>query len=167
MSDSTIQNVPPHDIASELGHLFEEASRQQRELWEQAGRYSKDESLRFATLRLKRTNQALEDLHGQNSFKDMVSAHQTWLHDLVEDYAAQSIRLSQMFGSLSSRAMALAADAGKQALENGHEALEQGQAAARENAETVREAGEKVMRANHEAIKGNMESIAQPAQEYH
>ena len=167
MHDSQDKNPQSQDMAAEFSQLFEQAFEQQRVLWEQAARYSRDESLRFATLRLKRANQALENVHGEDGFKVLAQIQQAWMRDLVQDYAAQSVRCSEMMSRLAASAMARAVDAGREVMEEGQDVLRQGREVAGENLDTMRQAGADIIRANHDAVHASAESIAPTSQEYH
>jgi hypothetical protein len=167
MNDPQDRNPQSKEMAAELCQLFEQAFDQQRALWEQAARHSRDESLRFATLRLKRANQALEDVQGGDGFKILGQIQLAWLRDLVQDYTAQSVRCSEMMSRLAASTMVRAVDAGREAMDEGQEVLRQGREVAGENLDTMRQAGAEMIRANHEAIHAGAESIAPPSQEYH
>jgi hypothetical protein len=167
MRDPQDRNPQSQEMAAEFSQLFEQAFDQQRALWEQAARYSRDESLRFATLRLKRANQTLENVQGGNGFKILAQIQQAWLRDLVQDYTAQSVRCSEMLSRLAASAMVRAVDVGREAMDEGQEVLRQGREVAGENLDTMRQADAEMIRANHEAIHAGAESIAPPIQEYH
>ncbi len=167
MHDPQDRNPQSKEIVAELSQWLEQAFDQQRALWEQAARYSRHESLRFATLRAKRANQALESVQTEDGFKILAHIQQAWLRDLVQDYAAQSVRCSEMMSRLAASAMVRAVDASREALAEGQDVLRQGREVAGENLDTMRQAGADIIRANHEAVHAGAESMAPPSQEYH
>jgi hypothetical protein len=167
MHDPQDSNSQSKEIAAELSQLIEQSLDQQRALWHQAARYSRDESLRFATLRLKRANHALENVQNKDGFQIMVQIHQAWLHDFVQDYASQSVRYGEIMSRLTASAMAHAIDAASEAMEANHDALRQGGEAAVENLDILRESGADIINGSHEAADVAAESTALPSQEYH
>jgi len=167
MHEPQDSNLQSKEMAVELSQLIEQSFDQQRALWQQAARYFRDESLRFATLRLKRANHALENVQGRDGFKILAQVHQAWLRDFVQDYAEQSVRCGEIMSRLAASAMARTMDAGREAMEEGQEVLRQGKEVAAENLETLHQAGADIVRANHEAIDASVESTALPSQEYH
>jgi hypothetical protein len=167
MHDPQDRNPQSKAMAAELSQWLEQAFDQQRALWEKAARYSRDEMLGFTTLRLKRANQALENVQGEDGLKNLVHIQQAWLRDLVQDYTAQSVRCSEMMSRMAASAMARAVDAGREAMEEGQDVLRQGREAAGENLDTMRQAGAEIIRANHEAVHAGADSLAPASQEYH
>jgi hypothetical protein len=166
MNDPHIQDMNSQSMASELSQKFEQAFDQQRALWQQAARFSRDEWLGFTTRRLKHANQVLENVGGEEGFKSLVQAQQAWLRDFVQDYTAQSVRFSETMSRLAATAMARAADAGRDAMAEGQDVIRQGREAAGEHLDTMRQAGAEMMRANQEAVHAGAESMAPSNQEH-
>ena len=166
MNDPHHQDMNSQSTASELSQLFERAFDQQRAMWEQAARVSRDEWLGFTTRRLKHANQALENAGGGDGLKGLMQAQQAWLRDFVQDYTAQSVRFSETMSRLAACAMARAVDAGHNAMAEGQDVIRQGREAASENLDTMRQAGADMMRANQEAVHASAESMAPSNQEY-
>jgi hypothetical protein len=159
MNDPHTQDTNSQAAASELSQMFQQAIEQQRALWEQAARVSRDESLRFASLRLKRTNQALENVQGREGLKGMIQVQQDWLRDLVQDYTAQGVRFSETMSRLAAGAMARTVHASREAMQEGQDVMRQTREAASENLDTMRQAGAEMMQANHQAIHAGVEQV--------
>src|SRR3954468_2776448 len=137
MNDPHIQDMNSKPVASELSQLFERAFDQQRALWEQAARVSRDEWLGFANRRLKHANQALENIDGEEGFKSLMQAQQAFLRDLVQDYTAQSVRFHETLSHLAASAMVRAVDAGRDAVVEGQDVIRQTREAASENLDAM------------------------------
>jgi hypothetical protein len=95
-----------------------------------------------------------------------VGRPQAWLGDLLQDYASQSVRCSEMMSRLIARAMARPVDVGREAMDEGQDALRQGQEVAGKNLETIRQAGTDIICVNREAVRAGAKSAARPSQQY-
>jgi methyl-accepting chemotaxis protein len=142
MADTDTDVTQGKDIAGTLARSFEQALQQQRSLWEQVNRFARDESYRIGSRQLEHANQALENMHKSQGMTGMVQAHQDWLRKLVQDYADQSIRYSEMLRDLSSNTFATALDAGRRGMAMGQEAMRAAVDQAEETAETMHRSGQ-------------------------
>jgi hypothetical protein len=167
MNDPHPQDTNPQAVALELNQLFEQALEHQRTLWEKAVRFSRDESLRFATMWLKHTNLAVENAQGRDGFKSLIQVQQDWMRDLVQDYTAQSVRVSETMSRLTAGAMTRAVNASREAMQEGQDVARQAREAAGENLDTMRQAGAEMVQANHDAIHDGVEQAQAVSQEYH
>jgi hypothetical protein len=163
MSDTENDVMHANEIAGTLSRSFEQALEQQKTLWEQVNRFARDESYRFGSRQLEHANQALENMHNSGNMTDMVSAHQEWLRKLVQDYADQSIRYSEMLRDLSSHAFAKAMDAGRRGMEMSQDAMRAAAGQMSETAEAMHRSGQAMAESAHEAtseMAGQMQQNA-------
>lgn len=70
-------------------------------LWSEMARFTNHESLRFVHLQLDCANQALARLDDRHDLSGLLDAQQQWFKEMMEDYAAQSLRCVEMFQTLA------------------------------------------------------------------
>jgi hypothetical protein len=73
--------------------------------------FAKDESLRFANLRLERNGAALDKLQDRHGLPGLIGAQHEWLRDFLQDYAGQNLRAAGAFRGLAQNVMASTAEA--------------------------------------------------------
>lgn len=83
----------PDQAISQLSQALAGAAESQRALLSDMTLYAKDESLRFANLRMERNSHALEKLSACTGLPGVIELQQEWLRDLMQDYAGQNMRL--------------------------------------------------------------------------
>jgi hypothetical protein len=86
-----------NDALSTLDHAFAAAMEHQRALMESATAFVRGESLGFFKLRLDRARGAMEQLGDCRDMSSLLTAQKEWVGDLVQDYAAQSQRVSELW----------------------------------------------------------------------
>jgi hypothetical protein len=105
-----------------LGHSFETAFDRNRALFSEMARFAKDESLRIAHKHLEHANHAFAHLQGGRNFTSLIGAQQEWIRDMMQEYAAQSLRYAEMFQTMTrhvqSQVESAAGDLREQAEEN-------------------------------------------------
>jgi hypothetical protein len=137
---------------SQLGESLNQTAQSHRALFQEMTAFAKDESLRFANLRLERNGAALDKLQHCHGVPGLLGVQQEWLRDLVQDYIGQNMRLAGALRGLTHNAFASAADAAsdnidrmqQDAAEMAHQTGEQMDHAAQNAAEIVRNTGEQM-----------------------
>ena len=132
----------PTNITSDLQQSFQKALDQQRALWEKLTEITKDETFRFAKLRLDRTNDMLAKLQDSDGPSEIMSGQQDWLRGLITDYAAQSVRYSEMLRSLATNAFLSSASAGRDTMKRAQEVMREAEISADKNANATQDSAE-------------------------
>ena len=102
---------PASDQAvSQLSQSLAQATESHRLLAEEVTIFAKDESLRFANLRLERNGTTLEKLQNCQGIPGLIGVQQEWLRDFLQDYASQSMRMMGALRGLTKNAMESAAE---------------------------------------------------------
>jgi hypothetical protein len=86
-----------------LNHSFETAFDQNRALFAEMARFTKDESLRLAHKHLDHMEQAFAHLQDGRNFTGLIGVQQEWIKDMMQEYAAQSLRYAEMFQTVTRR----------------------------------------------------------------
>jgi hypothetical protein len=106
--------LDPAQAVSQLGESLSQTLAQtaesQRSLVKEMTGFAKDESLRFVNLRLERNGAALDKLQHCHGIPGLIGVQQEWLHDLLEDYTGQSMRMLGAWRGLTKNAMETAAE---------------------------------------------------------
>jgi len=104
----------PHSDAdhavSQLSQSMAQAAESQRLLAQEMSGFAKDESLRFANLRLERNGSTLDKLQHCQGIPGLIGVQQEWLRDLVQDYTSQSMRVMTAMRGFTKHAMESAAE---------------------------------------------------------
>jgi len=100
----------PDQVVSQLSQSLAQATESHRLLAEEMTIFAKDESLRFANLRLERNGATLEKLQNCHGIPGLIGVQQEWLRDLLQDYASQSMRMMGALRGLTKNAMESAAE---------------------------------------------------------
>ena len=98
-------------LGQSLGQSLAQTAQSQRALLQDMTAFAKDESLRFANLRLERNGAALDKLQHCHGVPGLFGVQQEWLRELMQDYLGQQMRLAGALGGLAQNALASAADA--------------------------------------------------------
>ena len=98
-------------LGESLGQSLAQTAQSQRALLQEMTTFAKDESLRFANLRLERNGAALDKLQHCHGVPGLFGVQQEWLRDLMQDYMGQQMRLAGAFRGLTQNALASAAEA--------------------------------------------------------
>lgn len=137
----------PDKAVSQLSQSLAGAAESQRALLSEMTLYAKDESLRFANLRMERNSHALERLSACTGLPGVIELQQEWLRDLMQDYAGQNMRLVGTWRGVAHTVV-------REATEAAGETVERMQAQAadmtRTTEEAVNHAGEMGQQAVHE-----------------
>ena len=146
----------PDKAVSQLSQSLAGAAESQRALLSEMTLYAKDESLRFANLRMERNSHALERLSACTGLPGVIELQQEWLRDLMQDYAGQNMRLvgtwrgvahtvvreaTEAAGETAERMQAQAADMTRTTEEAVSHAGEMGQQAVHETGEQMTDLG--------------------------
>jgi hypothetical protein len=110
MDNSQTQSPGPAKAVSQLSESLAQASESQRALVQEIAEFAKDESLRFANLRLERNGAVLDKLQHCHGLPGLIGVQQEWLRDFLQDYASQNLRFVGAFRGLARNAMASAAE---------------------------------------------------------
>ncbi len=95
---------------SQLSQSLAQAAESQRLLAQEMTVFAKDESLRFANLRLERNGATLDKLQSCHGIPGLIGVQQEWLRDFLQDYASQSMRMVGALRGLTKNAMESAAE---------------------------------------------------------
>lgn len=137
MQASESANATPREAISGLSQSFERTFDQNRMLWSEMARFTKDESLRFVQQQLDHANHAFARFEDRRDFPALIGAQQEWLKDVVQDCATQSLRYAEMFRALTGRvrenAEQVASDIGAQGRETMKDLNKAGEKAARQS----------------------------------
>ena len=96
---------------TQLGESLAQTAQSHRALFQEMTAFAKDESLRFANLRLERNGAALDKLQHCQGVPGLLGVQQEWLRELMEDYIGQNMRLAGALRGLTQNAMASATEA--------------------------------------------------------
>lgn len=126
---------------SQLSQSLAQAAESQRLLAQEMTVFAKDESLRFANLRLERNGATLDKLQSCQGIPGLIGVQQEWLRDFLQDYASQGMRVMGALRGLTKNAMESAAENASENIERmRHEAKD----AMDKTAEAMNRAGEQV-----------------------
>ena len=103
--------------------------------------FAKDESLRFANLRLERNGATLDKLQSCHGIPGLIGVQQEWLRDLLQDYTGQSMRVIAAMRGLTKNMMESAAE---NASDNFERMRNQAQDAMDRGGEVLQKAGEQM-----------------------
>jgi ElaB/YqjD/DUF883 family membrane-anchored ribosome-binding protein len=110
MDNTQPQSGHTDPAVSLLGESLAQTTESQRVLVQEMTVFAKDESLRFATLRLERNGTALDRLHNCHGIPGLIGVQQEWLRDFLQDYASQSMRMMGAWRGLTKNVMESAAE---------------------------------------------------------
>jgi hypothetical protein len=86
---TNLHSSPDTDHAvSQLSQSLAQAAESQRLLAQEMTVFAKDESLRFANLRLDRNGATLDKLQNCHGIPGLIGVQQEWLRDFLQDYAS-------------------------------------------------------------------------------
>lgn len=105
---------------SHVNNALTQAGESQRILFQEIGQFTRDESLRFANLRLERNGVLLDKLSSSVGVGGLIAAHQEWLRDMIGDYSAQTQRVAGLFRGLAHNAVASATEAAGETVDRVH-----------------------------------------------
>jgi ABC-type transporter Mla subunit MlaD len=97
-------------LGDSIGQTLAQTAQSQRALIQDITAFARDESLRFANLRLDRNGQALDKLQHCHGVPGILGVQQEWLRDLMQDYLGQQMRLAGAFRGLAQNAMSSASE---------------------------------------------------------
>jgi len=104
----------PHSDAdhavSQLSQSMAQAAESQRLLAQEMSGFAKDESLRFANLRLERNGATLDKLQSCHGIPGLIGVQQEWLRDFLQDYTSQSMRMMGAMRGLTKNVIEAAAE---------------------------------------------------------
>ena len=86
---------------AQLGQSLETTLHQNRTLFEEMARFTKNESFRLAHAQLDHANQAFSHFRERDDFSGLIGAQQEWVKQMMQDYAQLSLRYAEMFHSLA------------------------------------------------------------------
>jgi len=87
-----------------LNHLSQSLEKtliQNRSLFEDMTRFTKDESLRLAHAQLDHANQAFSHFRERRDLSGLIGAQQEWIRQTMHEYAGLSLRYAEMFHTLA------------------------------------------------------------------
>jgi ElaB/YqjD/DUF883 family membrane-anchored ribosome-binding protein len=105
-----LPHAEAEQAVSQLSQSMAQAADSHRALAQEIGVFAKDESLRFANLRLERNGSTLDKLQNCHGIPGLIGVQQEWLRDLVQDYTSQSMRVMNAMRGFTKHAMESAAE---------------------------------------------------------
>ena len=126
---------------SQLGQSLAQAAESHRQLTQDMSVFAKDESLRFANLRLERNGSTLDKLQNCQGIPGLIGVQQEWLRDFLQDYTSQSMRVMNAMRGFTKHAMESAAE---NASDNIDRMKSQAKDAMDRTSEAMHKAGEQV-----------------------
>lgn len=84
-----------------LSQSLENALTQNRALLEEMTHFTKDEALRFAHLQLDHADTAFSHFRERQDLSGLIGAQQEWIKQMMQEYAALSLRYAEMFHSVT------------------------------------------------------------------
>jgi len=124
---------------SQLSQSLAQAAESHRQLTQELGVFAKDESLRFANLRLERNGSTLDKLQNCQGIPGLIGVQQEWLRDFLQDYSSLSMRVMGAMRGVTKHMMESAAE---NASDNIDRMKSQAQDATDSTSEVVQQAGE-------------------------
>jgi hypothetical protein len=125
------------DAIKILRQSVEKTLDQNRALLTEMAHFTKTESMRMAQRNLDHANHAIAHFDERRDLTGLIEAQQEWIKEMMQDYAALSLRYAEMFRSLTDSMRHRAEHAASEFADD-----------AEESAEALRHAGEAAM---HEA----------------
>ena len=102
---TSINGSSPHDDTIQtLRQSLEKTLDQNRLLFSEIARFTKTESLRIAQLNLDHAHHAFARLEDRRDLAGLIGAQQEWIKEMMQEYAAQSLRYAEMFRGLAGHA---------------------------------------------------------------
>jgi ElaB/YqjD/DUF883 family membrane-anchored ribosome-binding protein len=126
---------------SQLSQFLAQAADSQRLLAEKMTVFAKDESLRFANLRLERNGSTMDKLQSCHGIPGLIGVQQEWLRDFLQDYTSQSMRMMGALRGLTKNVMESAAE---NASDNIERMRDQAKDAMDRTSEVMQKAGEQM-----------------------
>jgi len=121
--DQTVENGPAEAV-SRFNAALAQAGESQRSLLRELTQFARDESLRFANLRLERNGALIDKLSSSQGMGGLIAAQQEWLRDLIGDYTAQNMRVAGAMRGVAGTVVAQAADAASHTMEQARASAE-------------------------------------------
>lgn len=144
------QSRDANPLISQLGDCFAQAAESQRQLFQEITNFARDESLRFANLRLEHNGEALEKMHNCRGLPGLIGAQQEWLRALMEDYMGQQVRLAGAFRGLAHDVAATAAETASENIDRmQQDSREMAETASRQMNQMARDASDFVQETHH------------------
>jgi len=141
MDDTTSAETGPARAVSQFNQVLTQAGESQRALFQEIGQFTRDESLRFANLRLERNGALLDKLSTSQGVGGLIAAQQEWLRDLISDYAAQGQRAASALRGFAHTVAASATEAAGETVDRVHHHASE---AMRQTADAVAETEDRV-----------------------
>jgi hypothetical protein len=84
-----------------LSQSLEKTLTQNRALFDEMARFTKDETLRFAHTQLDHADHAFAHFRERHDLSGLMGAQQEWVKQMMQEYAAMSLRYAEMFHTLA------------------------------------------------------------------
>jgi ElaB/YqjD/DUF883 family membrane-anchored ribosome-binding protein len=136
----------PEQTVSQLGQSLTQSAESGRALIQEMTVFAKDESLRFASLRLERNGAALDKLQHCQGIPGLIGVQQEWLRDFLQDYTSQSMRFMGTLRGLTRNVM-------EKATENAADTIDRMQHEAKDMAHQAEDAIHHVQDMGYQAVQ--------------
>ena len=135
---------------SQLSQSLAKAADSQCSLAEKMSVFAKDESLRFANLRLERNGATLDKLQSCHGIPGLIGVQQEWLRAFVEDYLGQQMRLAGVMRGLAHEVAVSAAETASENIDRmSREGREMAEAVGNQVSQVARETNSFVQETQH------------------
>jgi gas vesicle protein len=102
MHNHSIANgYTPREAIAHLNHSLEQTLDQNRSFLEETARFTQDESLHMMRKQMEHADNAFAQLRERRDFGGLIDAQQEWFKQVMQDYAALSLRTAEMFHGLT------------------------------------------------------------------
>ena len=103
MQASEFANESPHEAIAGLSQSLEKTFDQNRMLWSEMARFTRNESMRFVQLQMDHANHAFAQIDSRRDLSSLIGAQQEWFKETMQDYASQSLRYAEMMRMLAGK----------------------------------------------------------------
>jgi hypothetical protein len=86
---------------NQLSQSLEKTLNQNRTLFDEMTRFTRDESLRLAHAQLDHANLAFSHFRERRDLSGLIGAQQEWMKQMMQEYASLSLRYAEMFHTLA------------------------------------------------------------------
>lgn len=139
--DQTSAQTDPARAVSDFHDALSHAGESQRALFQEISQFTRDESVRFANLRLERNGALLDKLSNSVGMGGMIAAQQEWLRDMIADYAEQGQRAASAWRGFAHTVVTSATQAAGETVDRVHARASD---AVRQTAEAVEESQQRI-----------------------
>ncbi|HXS06588.1 MAG TPA: hypothetical protein VN723_07365 [Rhizomicrobium sp.] len=94
-------DVSKSENISQLSQSLEKTLTQNRALFDEMARFTREETLRFAHMQLDHADHAFAHFRERHDLSGLIGAQQEWVKQMTQEYAGLSLRYAEMFHTLA------------------------------------------------------------------